>query len=241
MTRLPILAVALLLLASHPRANEPAPPAVAPSAAGAAAATPQATLQGLADGNTRFVGGQPAPRDLGAARRQELAKGQHPRAVVLSCSDSRVPPEHVLDQQLGEVFVVRTAGNVADGVALGSIEYAVEHLGTPLIVVLGHRSCGAVKAAVEVRKTHGHAHGHVAEVLKLVMPAVAQAEREKAPDLVNAAIEANVALEAKALVRRSPLIAERVKAGKVSIVTAIYDLESGKVEFCDGKQCFPGP
>ena len=187
------------------------------------------------------MGGQPAPRDLGAARRQELAKGQHPRAVVLSCSDSRVPPEHVLDQQLGEVFVVRTAGNVADGVALGSVEYAVEHLGTPLIVVLGHRSCGAVKAAVEVRKTHGHAHGHVAEVLKLVMPAVAQAEREKAPDLVNAAIEANVALEAKALVRRSPLIAERVKAGKVSIVTAIYDLESGKVEFCDGKQCFPGP
>jgi carbonic anhydrase len=116
-------------------------------------------------------------------------------------------------------------------VALGSIEYAVEHLGTPLIVVLGHRSCGAVKAALEVRHKNGRPHGNVASVLKLVMPAVEQAERAKAPDLLNASIEVNVAREAKALVTRSPLIAALVKAGKVRIVTAVYDLETGKVEF----------
>jgi carbonic anhydrase len=225
MARFPTIAFALVLLSSHARASEPAP------SAGETAAAQQVVLQGLADGNARFVEGRQAPHDLGPDRRRELAKGQHPRAVVLSCSDSRVPPEHVFDQQLGEIFVVRTAGNVADGVALGSIEYAVEHLGTPVIVVLGHRSCGAVRAAVEVRRRHGSAHGNVAEVLRLVMPAVAQAERARAPDLVDASIDANVALEAKALVKRSPVIAGLVRSGKVRIVTAVYDLESGKVEF----------
>lgn len=225
MTRTVAIVVALLFLAPRAFADE-----AGPYVDGARAAQKTA-LQGLADGNTRFVEGKQAPHVLGAERRRELAKGQHPNAVVLSCSDSRVPPEYVFDQQLGEVFVVRTAGNVADGVALGSIEYAVEHLGVPIIVVLGHRSCGAVKAAVEARQKHVHPHGNIAEVLKLVMPAVAQAERAKAPDLLNASIDANVALEAKALVKRSPLIAERVKAGKVKIITAIYDLETGKVEF----------
>jgi carbonic anhydrase len=202
----------------------------APSTSGAQAAQ-QATLQGLADGNVRFVEGKQAPHVFGAERRRELAKGQHPRAIVLSCSDSRVPPEYVFDQQLGEVFVVRTAGNVADGVALGSIEYAVEHLDIPVIVVLGHRSCGAVRAAREARQKHFHARGNLAEVLQLVMPAVAQAEMSGAPDILNASIDANVTLEAKALVKRSRVIAERVKSGKVKIVTAVYDLESGKVEF----------
>ena len=225
MTRAAALLLALILFGPPATASEAAPSPVESLAA------QQSALQGLVDGNARFVEERPAPHDLGAQRRHELAKGQHPRAVVLSCSDSRVPPEHVFDQQLGEVFVVRTAGNVADGVALGSIEYAVEHLGIPVIVVLGHRSCGAVTAAVEARRKHAHAHGHIGEVLKLVMPAVAQAEREKTPDLLNAAIDANVALEARALVTRSQVIAERVKAGKVRIVTAIYDLETGKVEF----------
>jgi carbonic anhydrase len=225
MTRTVAIVVALLFLAPRAFADE-----AGPSVEGARAAQ-RTALQGLADGNTRFVEGKQAPHILGAERRRELAKGQHPNAVVLSCSDSRVPPEHVFDQQLGEVFVVRTAGNVADGVALGSIEYAVEHLGIPIIVVLGHRSCGAVKAAVDLRQRHVHPRGNIAEVLKLVMPAVAQAERGKAPDLLNASIEANVALEAKALVKRSSIIAERVKAGKVKIITAVYDLETGKVEF----------
>lgn len=225
-TLAPLLA-ALALLSPRARATE------APPAGVDAQAAQQVALQGLVDGNGRFVDGKQAPHVLGAERRRELAKGQHPQAVVLSCSDSRVPPEYVFDQQLGQVFVVRTAGNVADGVALGSIEYAVEHLGIPVIVVLGHRSCGAVTAAVEAHRKHAHPHGNVAEVLKLVMPAVVQAERAKAPDLLNAAIDANVALEARALVKRSPIIAERVKSGKLKIVQAIYDLETGKVEFAN--------
>jgi carbonic anhydrase len=219
------LLVALALLPLLPLASEAQP-------AGAdAQLAQQAALQGLVDGNGRFVDGKQAPHILGAERRRELAKGQHPQAIVLACSDSRVPPEYVFDQQLGQVFVVRTAGNVADGVALGSIEYAVEHLGIPLIVVLGHRSCGAVTAALEAHRTHSRPHGNVAEVLKLVMPAVLQAERARAPDLLNASIDANVALEARALVKRSPIIAERVKSGKLKIIRAVYDLETGKVEF----------
>jgi carbonic anhydrase len=228
MARLVALVVALLLVAPRSLADDGTHAApLAPDSR----AVQRAVLQGLVDGNTRFVEERQAPHDLGAARRHELAKGQHPRAVILSCSDSRVPPEHVFDQQLGEVFVVRTAGNVADGVALGSIDYAVEHLDIPVIVVLGHRSCGAVTAALEAREKGLHPHGNVVEVLKLVMPAVNQAARANAPDLLNASIEANVALEAKRLLRRSPILAERVKAGKLQIVTAIYDLESGKVEF----------
>ena len=217
--------VALLFLLSAPAlAREPLPPA-------AVAAAQAAALQALVDGNARFVEGKQAPRNLGAERHAELAKGQNPRAVVLACSDSRVPPEHVFDQQLGEVFAVRTAGNVADAVALGSIEYAVMHMGTPLIVVLGHSSCGAVQAAVEIRKTHAHADGNVGEVMRLIQPAVAQAEKTKPSDLVSAAVDANVELEAKAILKRSPAIAELVKAGRVKIVTARYDLVTGKVQF----------
>ncbi|MEK7804022.1 MAG: carbonic anhydrase, partial [Deltaproteobacteria bacterium] len=103
-------------------------------------------LKKLIDGNNRFVQSAQAQKDIGNNRRTELTKGQHPFAVILSCSDSRVPPEHIFDQGLGDIFVVRVAGNVADSIELGSVEYAAEHLGVPLILVLGHQSCGAVKA-----------------------------------------------------------------------------------------------
>src|SRR5688572_28409492 len=104
------------------------------------------SLKRLMAGNARFVADKPSLEHLGAVRRTTLAKGQNPIAIVLCCSDSRVPPEYVFDQGLGDLFVVRVAGNVADEVALGSIEYAAEHLGTPLLLVLGHEACGAVKA-----------------------------------------------------------------------------------------------
>ncbi len=235
MRRIATLAAALLLSACATVHTETAPAAPAAHGAGPAdaAGAQAAAVQSLVEGNGRFVAGKQAPSNLGEARRKELTKGQHPRAAILSCSDSRVPPEYVFDQQLGDVFVVRTAGNVADAVALGSLEYAVEHLDVPVIVVLGHRSCGAVKATVEAHEQHAHLHGNLGEVLKLVEPAVVQAERAKAGDLLNASIDANAALEAKALVERSPVIAEWVKAGKVRIVTAIYDLESGKVVFAN--------
>jgi carbonic anhydrase len=226
---------AALLLASCSTVSGTAAPAAAGHGATAAdpVAAQRAALQGLKDGNARFVDGKQAPSNLGEARRQELTKGQHPSAAILSCSDSRVPPEYVFDQQLGDVFVVRTAGNVADAVALGSLEYAVEHLGIPVIVVLGHRSCGAVMATLEAHEKHAHFHGNVGEVVKLIEPAVLEAEKAKAPDLLNASIDLNTLLEAKALVVRSPVIAELVKAGKVRIVTAIYDLGTGRVAFAN--------
>jgi carbonic anhydrase len=235
MRRIATLATALLLAACATVHTETAPAAAASHGAGPADphAAQQAAIQGLVDGNARFVAGKQAPSNLGEVRRKELTKGQHPQAAILSCSDSRVPPEYVFDQQLGDVFVVRTAGNVADAVALGSLEYAVEHLDVPVIVVLGHRSCGAVKATLEAHEKHAHVHGNIGEVVKLVEPAVLEAEKAKAPDLLNASIDANAALEAKALVERSPVIAELVKAGKVRIATAIYDLESGKVVFAN--------
>ena len=159
MIRTVALVAALLLVVPRAVAMEPAP------SAADARAVQDAVLAELAAGNVRFVEEKQTPQVLGAERRLELARhGQHPRTVVLSCSDSRLPPEYVFDQQLGEVFVVRTAGNVAGSVALGSIEYAVEHFGVPVIVVLGHRSCGAVRAAVEFHEKHTELHGFVGEV-----------------------------------------------------------------------------
>jgi carbonic anhydrase len=221
------LLLAFLLVASPAAANDAAPTGEQ------ARAAQQAALQALSAGNARFVEGKQAPHDLGEERRHALAKGQHPHAAILSCSDSRVPPEHVLDQQLGEIFVVRTAGNVADGVALGSLEYAVEHLGVPVVVVLGHQSCGAVTAAVAAHGKPLHDHGHIDDVLKLVDPAVARARKAGAKDLVDASIRANVDIEAERLVGRSPVIAERVRSGRLKVVKAIYDLETGKVAFAD--------
>ena len=107
----------------------------------------------------------------GVERRKELVEGQHPFAIILCCSDSRVPPEVIFDQGLGDLFIVRTAGNVFDNIALGSIEYAVEHLEVPLLVVLGHGQCGAVTATVE----GGHAPGHISNVVEAIQPAVVKA------------------------------------------------------------------
>src|SRR5438105_3680928 len=117
--------------------------------------TPTGSLQRLKDGNARFAADKPNKRDVGADKRKELAKGQHPFAIVLTCADSRVAPELLFDAGLGELFVLRVAGNIADPAVVGSIEYAVEHLHTPLIVVLGHESCGAVAAALDGAKLPG--------------------------------------------------------------------------------------
>src|SRR2546421_4904043 len=135
--------VALLTCAGGSNSQEAAPP------------TPAAALKLLKQGNERFTQGKLAARDIGASRRAALAKGQHPFAVVLTCADSRVAPELVFDQGLGDIFVLRVAGNIADRSVIGSIEYAVEHLHTPLIVVLGHESCGAVQAALEGKSLPG--------------------------------------------------------------------------------------
>jgi carbonic anhydrase len=207
-----------------------APAAVSASdAAAPAAPSPQLVLKQLQDGNARFVAGKPLHPDGSVARRRDLAKGQRPKAIVLGCSDSRVPPELVFDEGLGDLFVVRVAGNVADPVNLGSVEYAAEHLGSPVVVVLGHHACGAVKATAE---SGGKAEGNLGAIVAEIAPAVEQAKAAAGKDgLLHDAAHANARRAARAMTERSPVLAKLVEEGRLKIAVAVYDLDSGKVEF----------
>ncbi|AJE03752.1 carbonic anhydrase [Geobacter pickeringii] len=212
--------------------------AVAFASGGGVGVTADEALQRLMDGNKHYVEGQlGACRESDAAKRESLATGQKPYAIILSCSDSRVPPEIVFDKSMGEIFVVRVAGNVPDPVVLGSIEYAAEHIGSPLIMVLGHERCGAVTAAVDAK---GKPEGNIGAIVKTIAPAVrkakAEAKGKSKAELVEAACEANVKLVARSLTKRSPVIAKLAKEGKIKIVTAKYDLDDGKVSLLDEKK-----
>jgi carbonic anhydrase len=207
-----------------------APSAIPPQHASHAASQggPSATevWTSLMAGNQRFVAGKPEARDL-AALRHQLASGQSPKAIILSCSDSRVGPELVFDQSLGEIFVVRTAGNVADKVALGSIEYAIEHLHSPLLVVLGHQKCGAVNAACSGERMPSE---NLDAIVEKINPAVTQAKKyAKADDLVESAIKENVLRSAADLSANSEIIGSAVKSGKLTVIEAEYELETGEV------------
>jgi carbonic anhydrase len=184
-------------------------------------------LSRLLDGNRRFAAGE-STQVSGSAlveHRRTLARDQQPFAVIVGCSDSRVPPELVFDVTLGEIFAIRTAGEVVDAMALGSIEFPVARLGTRLIVVLGHQSCAAVSAAVSgVNET-----GHIAEVVRAISPAVDEAKTQPG-DLIDNAVRVNARNIAKRLQNSGPVIPPRVQAGEVRIVAAYYSLESGHVE-----------
>jgi carbonic anhydrase len=180
----------------------------------------------LMAGNRRFVAGKPEASDL-VSLRHKLASGQSPKAIILSCSDSRVGPELVFDQSLGDIFVVRTAGNVADKVALGSIEYAVEHLHSTLLVVLGHQKCGAVNAACSGEKMPSE---NLDAIVEKIDPAVTRAKSyAKADDLVESAIKENVHRSAMDLSANSEIIGSAVKSGKLTVIEAEYELEAGQV------------
>ena len=189
------------------------------------------SLSKLLDGNKRFISGELAKKDIGDQRRQGLTKGQHPFATVLSCSDSRVAPELIFDQGLGDVFIVRVAGNVVEPTTLGSIEYGAEHLHTPLLVILGHESCGAVKATLEAK---GKPEGNIGAILKKIMPAVNTAKKaKKNPDeTLNLAVQENVKNTYKDIMK-SKIVRELVHEGKLKIVAAEYYLGTGKVELID--------
>lgn len=177
-------------------------------------------------GNSKFVGGASTQAKKSAARRAQVAQSQKPFAIVVSCSDSRVAPELVFDQGLGDLFVVRTAGHVVDDVGLGSIEYAVEHLGASLIVVLGHERCGAVAAAVAGGKTHGH----LPAIVKAIKPAVAKS-KGKPGDAVDNAVREHAGAVAAQLSKAGPVLADRVQSGQLKVVGAHYDLDTGRVHF----------
>ncbi len=210
-----------------------APPAAAHAQAGM---EPLEALAKLSAGNARFATGhrmRSADPTDDATERATTAKGQHPFAIVLTCADSRVSPELVFDQSLGDLFVVRNAGNIAEPIGEGSIEYAIEHLGTRLIVVMGHASCGAVKA---VSGTDGALPGHLADIQR-AMPGLHDfaLERSKAgrtPDAVIAdAVEHNAEAQAIALIAGSDVIRHAVSTGQVAVLSAVYDLERGVVGF----------
>ena len=232
---------ALLLLLSSQSAQAGPSPAAPPSPASAASVAPVAppptgprpddVLRWLELGNKAFTAGTPSRPHLDRARLQEVAKGQNPFATVLSCSDSRVPVEHLFDRGVGDLFVVRVAGNVADTDELGTVEYGVDHLGTPVLVVLGHTSCGAVTAVA----TGAEVHGHIPKLVDNIVPAVEQAKKGSAGSdpktLVPAAIRANVFVAMADVITKSKEVRARLKEQKVKIVGAIYHLEDGHVEW----------
>ncbi len=184
-------------------------------------------LQRLLDGNRRYTAHRPA-LDASPARRREVARGQKPVAMVLGCVDSRVPPELIFDQGLGDLFVIRTAGEVLDRAALGSLEFGVAELGIPILVVLGHQQCGAVKAAIDELAGHGEAEADVRYLVEALAPAI-EAGKRLGGELWDQAGRAQIALQVERL-RRSPILAEAVASGALHVVGAWYDLETGLVE-----------
>ena len=176
----------------------------------------QKALELLKEGNARFVSGNLAPKDHYDEDRQRLKQGQHPFAVVLCCSDSRVVPEILFDQKLGDLFVIRNAGNVVDEDVLGSIEYAVEHLESPLVVVLGHSSCGAVTATCQ----GGELPGHIVEIAKRIRPSIDE----------GCCVNDNARRHAERmaqLIKNDPIVEHM----KTKVVAAFYDIASGMVEW----------
>jgi carbonic anhydrase len=197
------------------------------------ALTPTQVIALLKNGNDRFVSGTKTTRDHSALVR-DATTGQHPKAMILSCVDSRVPVEDVFDQGIGDVFVARVAANIENTDILGSIEFATKVSGAKVILVLGHERCGAIAAAIDNVQL-----GNITALLENVKPAVealADYPGEKTsanPEFVQLVAEKNVEITIQNILEKSPIVAEMVKAGEVSIVGGLYDLHSGEVEFLD--------
>lgn len=188
--------------------------------------SPQEVLERLKAGNERFVSDKLDGQLQDSSRRASLTSGQDPYAIILSCADSRVVPELAFDTGLGELFVVRVAGNVANTSSIGSIEYAVAHIGCQLLVVMGHESCGAVTAAIG-----GGDNGYnINHLLSHITPALAGSS---ADDGVNDVVKKNAQMTVNELRSRSTIISDAIAAGKLLVVPAYYELESGQVQFLD--------
>jgi carbonic anhydrase len=206
-----------------------------------AAVTPDQALAKLLEGNTHYVNGNLDNLDKmsEAKNRKLVAAGQAPYAIVLTCSDSRVPPEILFDKGLGEIFVVRVAGNIVAPHELGSIEYAIEHLGSSLVMVLGHERCGAVKSTYDAYPAE--VEGNIGSLVKDITPAVETVvghtpkptgSVEQAAQVEECVVE-NIKLVSESLETKSPIIKEFVHLGKVKIVRAKYDLDDGKVRLLE--------
>lgn len=194
--------------------------------------SPDEALSLLKKGNEAFVAETPFRGMQGRDRRIEIALSQHPFAVLVGCSDSRVSPELLFGKGLGELFIYRVAGNTVDRAALGSIEYAVAELGVPLVLVMGHERCGAVAAAVSVVEKNAVFPGAIGEMVEPIVPAVLRA-RAKGGDLLDEAVRENVRGTVGRLRQEGPILADAIRGGKLRIVGARYDLDDGKVDFFD--------
>jgi carbonic anhydrase len=193
-------------------------------------------LKRLIDGNARYVADDPIPQNITRTRRLEVAQAQFPFATLVGCSDSRVGPEQLFGVGLGDLFIVRTAGNNVGMHGMGSIEFSVASLGVPLIVVLGHERCGAVDAAIKVVTDDLQLPGSMGKMVEPIIPAVLHAQRELTEDgdLLDASVRENV----RRMVRRlrtasEPLLMEPQREGRLKIVGAYYDLDTGSVDFFD--------
>lgn len=198
----------------------------------AAESSSKESVDSLTAGNSRYMTGKSTVPRVDPERREITAtSGQHPIATILGCSDARVPPEIIFDQKFGNLFVIRVAGNVTGVSEIASAEYGVHYLKTPLVVVLGHSSCGAVKAAAD----NAQLKGKLPKLIDLIQPAVNEAKKNhkdpKSADFVDACIEENVRYQMKQLLAGSDLIKEAVKSKQVSVVGAIRDIKTGQVRW----------
>jgi carbonic anhydrase len=190
------------------------------------------SLQRLMEGNKRFMTTNPLYPNLTSERRAEVAKGQNPFAIIFGCVDSRVPPELVFDQGLGDLFVIRTAGQALDDAVLGSIQFGVEELNIPLVMVLGHGKCGAVAATIQVVEKNAVAHGQINTLVEIIKPAVETA-MGKQGDLLENSVRANIQLTVDKL-KTSPFLSNYSDKGKIKIVGARFDLNRGAVNIIEG-------
>ncbi len=210
--------------AAPPDVANPAPPSL----------TPGQALEMLKRGNREFLAGRVATPDSDGRRRLEIARSQHPIAVLVSCSDSRVPPELLFGRGLGELFIIRNAGNTIDTVAMGSLEYAVAELNVPLVIIMGHERCGAVAAAVSVVQEGATFPGSIGQMVEPIIPAVLEARRGSPSDLLDASVRANVSRTVARLRQFSePMVLDRLRQGKLRVLGARYDLDDGNVDFFD--------
>jgi carbonic anhydrase len=210
--------LAATALAAVPRALRAMPNNISPSTA----------LQRLMEGNARYVRNQIDVKDFSAGRAAR-AQAQYPIAAILSCADSRVAPEFIFDRDPGELFVCRVAGNYMNVDILASLEYGVEVLGAPLIMVLGHTNCGAVKAVLQYEKDRKPLPGHLQMLLDAVSPGVSEAMRQGPTNQLDHAIEANVRHNAQRIRQAHPVIAKAVVEKRLDVVSAVYELATGEV------------
>jgi carbonic anhydrase len=186
-------------------------------------------LKRLVEGNARYAANKPTQRDFSAGRAAR-ARSQHPFASIVSCADSRIAPELAFDQGPGDLFVVRVAGNFINEDGLASLEFGAAVLQSPLILVLGHTSCGAVASTIDVVKNGTQLPGHLPALVSAIKPAVLDAQKAGAANLLEAATEANVRLNVERLKRATPILSERAAGKKLTVVGGVYELATGKVK-----------